>query len=229
MTTTTTNTAAPVEEVNGIKVFTQIQRIPLKDIKENYWNPNFCSAAIQRAIEDDIRKNGFIDPIILQKHNKKTGQDNMIINGEHRFRIFKKIIGDALVNAGTPIPCTIIDCNDKTAMALTIRLNREHGELMPDKIGKIAMELSPKRDLNYLHNVLFLEKDEIHLLTDISNKLGKEKPNQELDNSSQFLERTEQEAEDVANSPADNKEALVLRGILKVECPSCHAIIDVPR
>lgn len=220
-------TETDYEEVGGIKVYNSLQKIPLKDINLNNWNPNFCTDSIRKAIEDDIKKNGFVDPIILQKRNKKMKKDFVIINGEHRFQIFKSLVESNETKPDNPaIPSTVIDCNDKTAMALTIRLNREHGELMPDKVGKIALELSPNRNIEYLQDMLFLDPDELFLLTDISTKIHKKQDDEdELQTTREFLDSTDEKA---TTATATGKEAVVIKGILKVECPQCHAIIDVP-
>jgi hypothetical protein len=220
-------TETDYEEVGGMKVYSSLQKIQLKDINLNNWNPNFCTDSIRKAIEDDIKKNGFVDPIILQKRNKKLKKNFVIINGEHRFQIFKSLVEQNETKPDNPaIPCTVIDCNDKTAMALTIRLNREHGELMPDKVGKIALELSPNRNIEYLQDMLFLEPDELYLLTDISSKIHKreQEEDDDLQTTREFLDNTEEKATNIATG----KEAVVIKGILKVECPQCHAIIDVP-
>lgn len=213
-------TAIQPEDIGGIKVYSEIQMIPITKVTLNYWNPNFCPTSIEKAIEDDIRKNGFLDPIIVQKHNTKMNMDYVIINGEHRFKILTKLItaGVEHISPDTSIPATIIDCDDSTAMALTVRLNREHGELVPNKVGKIINELSPSQNVEYLQDLLFLEPQELVLLAKLT-----------ADNTKEELEREQQQQSQDQDQKQRKKEARVIRGIIKVECPQCHAIVDVPR
>jgi uncharacterized protein len=122
-------------ETPAIAVHKDVELIHINEISKNSWNPNFVTDSMMSAITDDISRNGFIGPIVLQRHNKKLNKDYVIINGEHRYRAFVELkISDR-------IPCTVLDVDDKTAEILTLRLNREHGELMPDKVSMLLNDL----------------------------------------------------------------------------------------
>lgn len=162
-----------------IHIYSKGDIIDFNKINLNDWNPNFVSSTIMNAIKDDIIKNGFLEVIVLQKHNKKLKKDYVIINGEHRYQALLQLWKDGykLISKDSKtgkekkvfgIPSTVIDVNDKTAKALTIRLNREHGDLMPDKVGAIIRDISPNVDIEYINDMLFLPETEILVLTDLA-------------------------------------------------------------
>lgn len=138
-----------------------VTKIGIDSINLNDWNPNFVNGHIKSAIKDDINQNGFIDPIVVQKHNKKLKKDNVIINGEHRYKIMKD-------RGMKEISAIVLDVPDKKAKALTIRLNREHGELYPDKMSLLLKDLSPKLDYSELKEITFLDQDEVLAYTEIN-------------------------------------------------------------
>lgn len=148
-------------KVKEIPYFTESGELDKDVINLNDWNPNFENSKIYESVKDDIKKNGFIGHIILQKHNKRLKKDNVIINGEHRYR--------ALVELGkTSIPVIILDVDDNTAKTLSIRLNREHGELLPHKVASILADLSPDKDIGLLENLTHIDKHDLELLTEIN-------------------------------------------------------------
>jgi hypothetical protein len=145
---------------SAVKVYGESIPIDVDEIEFNNWNPNFCPTDIMNAIKDDILKNGFIGTIVLQKHNEDMDKDNVVINGEHRLRAYKEL-------GGKEIPCTILDVDDDIAKALTVRLNREHGELLPNKIGELLRSLSPEEDLNRLRELTFMPEKDLKMLMDL--------------------------------------------------------------
>ncbi len=149
---------------SDLQLHTKTEFIPVGKIVKNDWNPNFVSESLMRAIKDDIEKNGFIGTIVVQKHNSRMDKDNVIINGEHRFK--------ALTELGIDIiPSIVLDVDDATAKILTIRLNREHGELMPDKLVTVLQQLNPEFDLDELNRLTAIDKRELEILSalDLTN------------------------------------------------------------
>lgn len=145
----------------SIVLHKEVESIGVEKVTKNDWNPNFVPKQIMDAIVDDIQRHGFIGTIVLQKHNKRMKRDYVVINGEHRF--------DALVQLGaTAVPATVIDVDDKTAKLLTLRLNREHGELMPDKIADILVDLDPTKNAEFLASLTAIPEQEIKILTNLS-------------------------------------------------------------
>jgi hypoxanthine phosphoribosyltransferase len=147
-----------------IKLHKDVTLLPVDQIKRNNWNPNFLSTAMQRAIRDDITRNGFIGPIVVQKHNRELDQDYVIINGEHRYDAFLDL------NIGNKIPATVLDIDDTTAKVLTLRLNREHGELMPDKVNSLLNRVKdalPEDNQDELFEITGMSEGDIRLISSL--------------------------------------------------------------
>jgi hypoxanthine phosphoribosyltransferase len=147
-----------------IKMHKDVMLLPVDQVKRNNWNPNFLSTAMQRAIRDDISRNGFIGPIVVQKHNRELDQDYVIINGEHRYDAFLDL------NIGNKIPATVLDIDDTTAKVLTLRLNREHGELMPDKVNSLLNRVKdalPEDNQDELFEITGMSEGDIRLISSL--------------------------------------------------------------
>jgi ParB-like chromosome segregation protein Spo0J len=144
-----------------VKYYNEVKLVATDAINKNDWNPNHVTIKMQETIMDDIRQNGFIGEIVVQKYNERLEKNNVIINGEHRYDALKKLGHDI-------IPVIILDIDDKKAKTLTVRLNREHGELVPDKISEILKDLSPDNDLTFLQTETGIEMSELDVLTQIN-------------------------------------------------------------
>lgn len=146
----------------AIKIYSDLQQIAIDAIVPNNWNPNSVPPDIEAAIKDDIEKNGFLRPLVVQSHNAGMDKDYVIIDGEHRWKIMKEL-GESV------IPCIVMECPDDTAKALTIRLNREHGELLPNRVGELLWDMSKDngRDIDFLHEITMIPSGELQTLIDI--------------------------------------------------------------
>ena len=162
--------------------------IPTNKLTVNNWNPNFVPESMMKAIVDDIQKHGFIGSIVVQKFNKEMNKPNVIVNGEHRFEALRILGKDR-------VPCIVLDIPDKTAKLLTVRLNREHGELMPDKVSLILNDLvegegleTEQEKLEFLGDITKIPDTELELLTEVkfedktedSNELGSEEDQESI-------------------------------------------------
>jgi len=136
------------------------------DIHKNNYNPNFVSSQIMNAIKDDIQKHGFIGHIAVQKKSS-DGTKNVIINGEHRYEALKQL-------GQNEIPVIILDVPDETAKLLTLRLNREHGELMPDKVADLLKDLDKDQDMEKLAAITAMDQRELSILMRFDENIGKQ-------------------------------------------------------
>lgn len=146
--------------LSQLKIYDQIEKVSIDKINPNDWNPNFENTRMYERVKDDLKKHGFIDPIIVQKHNERLNKDYVIINGEHRYKAFRDL-------KQAEAPCVIVDCDDKKAKVLTLRLNIEHGELMPNKIQAILVELSPVGDMKALNEITGIPQNDLKILSEI--------------------------------------------------------------
>lgn len=185
-----------------VNFHTDITTLSANEIAKNNWNPNYVSEDMMNAIKDDIRKHGFISAIVIQKHNTDMKADNVIINGEHRY--------DALVQLGVDkIPCHILDIDDRTARLLTLRLNREHGDLMPDKVLSLLESLQNDLDLDVLQELTAMPIQELELLTaldisEVADKKAGDIPDAKMD------EGKEKEVEELFDEERTSEGSLTL-------------------
>lgn len=153
-------------QTHHVKLHTQTANLKLDHIQVNDWNPNFVNTKMMSAIKDDIQRHGFIGHIVVQKKSDR-GKKNVIINGEHRYMALKEL-------GAKEIPCIILDVDDKIAKLLTLRLNREHGELMPDKVADLLKDIQPDSDMEKLADITAMDQRELSLVLSFGSEMGKE-------------------------------------------------------
>lgn len=151
---TTENESLPIE------LHYQAVKLPIGEVHANDWNPNFMATEVFKRLIDDIQQNGFLGSIILQKFNERMGKENVIIDGEHRWAALKKL-------GHTEIPCVVLEVDEQKSRALTIRLNAEKGEMLPNKIGEVFRFLSPENDVVYLNKITGFDAEDIKVLMDL--------------------------------------------------------------
>ena len=91
-----------------------VQKINVKDVKLDPDNPNVMTDEEMQRLENSMDKYGFLFPIIIDQHN-------IIVDGEHRFRVFKD-------KGLTQIPCIKMRFNsDAEKRALRQAANKIKG------------------------------------------------------------------------------------------------------
>ena len=135
-------------------------QVPVNEVHPNDWNPNFMASDLINALVDNIQQNSFIGAIVIQKYNERLKKENVIIDGEHRWAAMKKL-------GAKTIPTIELDVDENKARVLTIRLNRERGELLPNKVGDILRVLSPENDVDYLSKITAIDAADIQVLMDL--------------------------------------------------------------
>lgn len=108
-----------------LKLYRKLEVVKLDTIRPNSWNPNIVSPSMMDTLINNIEEEGFIDPIIITK-------DNVIVNGEHRWKALKKLGQES---------ATVIrlDINSRSprAKVQTLRLNAIHGEWDKTKLEPV--------------------------------------------------------------------------------------------
>ena len=151
------------QQVNVRPIEHAYQKIRPDEITPNNWNPNIENSAMYKRVKSDLKKHGFAGTIVVQKANKELGAPYVIINGEHRWKAWRELYGDKEL-----IPCTVVNCDDRTAKILTVRLNAEHGELDLSKVKTIFDELSD--DINIVSELTGFPQADIQIISDIDIK-----------------------------------------------------------
>lgn len=89
------------------------------DLRANDYNPNRVFTPELRLLEHNILTIGWVQPIMVNRND-------VIIDGFHRWRLSqdsKKLVD----RYALAVPCAVLDVDDATAMALTVRMNRAKG------------------------------------------------------------------------------------------------------
>jgi len=110
-----------------------IQKIDINSIVPNTWNPNVVDEKTQRTLMEDIKRDGFTQPIIVRAHPTEEGKYE-IIDGEHRWQALKEL-------AWTEVECIVETKNDAEAMIRTITMNKLRGEFDSLKLAEVLVEL----------------------------------------------------------------------------------------
>jgi len=103
------------------------------------WNPQVMSDAKFNELVEEIRSDGFDEPLIVVPHpdpDKERDGLYMIINGEHRWQA-ARVIGYS------ELPAVVkLDWDDKDQRIKTVRRNLLHGDIDRQKFTKLVHSLS---------------------------------------------------------------------------------------
>jgi len=122
-------TDAPTSLINGYA-----RTILSSDLVPNDWNPNEMTPEEEDQLEYEIKRFGFLVPLIVRDH-PDGGAIYQIIDGENRFTV-------GIARFGMDeFPCWVVEATDDEAMQLTPILNELHGTPNQDKLGILLRDL----------------------------------------------------------------------------------------
>lgn len=144
-----------------------IKWIKATELKANDYNPNVVFNQELKLLELSLKKNGWIQPILIT-------QDNEIIDGFHRYSLCKMSKDVSDLHNGE-VPCAILNLTEPERMLLTIRINRAKGSHVAVKMSHIIKTLIKEYGLDpkYVAENIGATKEEIDLLMmdDVFKKL----------------------------------------------------------
>jgi hypothetical protein len=117
------------------------ETVPLKRLRPNPWNPNVVPEHIMRALVENIREVGFVQPILVRPvEADDMGRDLEVVDGEHRFR--------AAQDAGLTHTLVISqELSDDDARVQTLALNHLRGEMDPVDTAALVQALEQTKGL----------------------------------------------------------------------------------
>ena len=128
-----------------------ITELLIDRLEPNPWNPNRMTPEIRQKLQLNLRRDGFVSPIVV----RKLGDRYQIVNGEHRWMIAKKL------GYGT-VPCVVLEnLDNRRAKILTVNLNELGGDPVPALLAKLLHELEEQIPLAELAAVLPYDEAEI--------------------------------------------------------------------
>lgn len=111
----------------------KITWIPTGDLSANWWNPNRVHKAELRLLERSLLTTGWIQPIL-------ANPAGLIIDGFHRWRLSQDS-KQVKARWKGKIPVAILDVDEPTAMAITVRINRAKGTHVAVEMHRLVHSL----------------------------------------------------------------------------------------
>lgn len=120
-------------------VIHQSVMVPFNTINEAPYNPRRISKEKLEGIKGNIRKNGFIDPIVLRK------ADNGLIGGHQRVRSVREICAEDKLPLPAKLPAIVLDISARDAKKLNIALNKLGGEFDNKKLSDLLLDIQSEQ------------------------------------------------------------------------------------
>jgi len=111
--------------------------VSIDKLEPNEWNPQGMTDPKFNELVEEIREDGFDDPVLVVKHPTKPEGFFRIIDGEHRWQAARVL--------GIPeIPCIVKDnwTDEKKQKVKTVRRNLLHGDLDKTRFTKLVHGLN---------------------------------------------------------------------------------------
>lgn len=126
----------------GIVIHSTVTLVESGKLNPAAYNPRKITSAKLEALKASIRENGFVEPIVVQRSRMA------IVGGHQRFRAAREITeekgGDF---KALPLPCIVLDLNDRQAMLLNVALNNTSGEFDDDLLRLLVQRIEREREI----------------------------------------------------------------------------------
>jgi len=100
------------------------------ELHANHWNPNRVFKLELELLERSLLSTGWIQPLLV-------GATGQIIDGFHRWRLSQDS-PSVEQRYKRMVPVAVIDCDEPTAMAMTVRINRAKGSHSAVSMSELA-------------------------------------------------------------------------------------------
>ena len=115
--------------------------VKVADLNPVAYNPRKISPEKYEALKENIKAEGFIEPLVVQKSGMR------IIGGHQRLRAWKELSIEACIQP-PDLPCIVLDIDDRRAKKLNIKLNKLKGDFEARMLGELLIDIydEPKID-----------------------------------------------------------------------------------
>lgn len=124
----------------------EVYDLPVEDLVPDEDNPNEMDEATMDQLIEEIRENGFDEPIQVRRHPDQEGK-YQIGSGHHRTKA-------AIVLGMQAVPAIIKDWDDRTQKVNLAKRNALRGDFNKQKLAKLYQEVSKGRDPNQVQREL---------------------------------------------------------------------------
>jgi len=132
----------------------EIKLVKIKEIQPNKYNPNVMEDELKTQLEQRMKEEGMLQPILLRNIEPKGEIKYEIVDGEHRYF--------AAVNADfEEIPAIILDKKLPDAMLATINMNKLKGQFDTLKLAEVIHTLHKTYSIDELEEKLGYSKEQI--------------------------------------------------------------------
>ena len=90
----------------------------INDLISAEYNPRKLSPEQAESLEDSLKRFGFLDPVIVNKHPER---ENIIVGGHQRCKVWKAM-------GNKTVPCVFVNLTRDQEKELNVRLNKNTGE-----------------------------------------------------------------------------------------------------
>lgn len=143
-----------------------VQKVPIDKIQANSYNPNSVAPPEMKLLETSIWEDGYTMPVVCYYLPKVDKYE--IVDGYHRYTVLKTSKRVFEREEGC-LPIVVIDKDESSRMASTIRHNRARGSHSIELMSNIVSELvaSGMSDAWILKHI-GMDKDELLRLKQIT-------------------------------------------------------------
>jgi len=102
-------------------------------IDPNFWNPNQVPEPVMAALRENMRRVGFVQPILVRPHPDAPGRFQ-IVDGEHRWIVARD-------EGAKTVTAYVRDMSDAEAKAQTLAMNKLRGEMAPEQVARLVRQM----------------------------------------------------------------------------------------
>lgn len=134
----------------------KIEDIPHGDIEPDPENPNQMDGETLEALKDDIRRRGFVQPILV----RPVEDGYRLIDGEHRWRVLGELGAET-------VPCVVEEAGESDARLRMLTMNRLRGEFVPVRLAHLLADIAARIEPEEIGKRLNIGKAELKDLLDM--------------------------------------------------------------
>jgi len=135
-------------------------------------NPNEMSPAQMKALREEIRLRGFVQPVLVRKVEIDSANPQVeyeIVDGEHRWRLLGELGAET-------VPCVVEESDDVSAKVRQITMNRLRGAFVPIKLAHLLADLTNAVPEAEMRKRLAMDKSDMTGYLDLAGYLEPDDP-----------------------------------------------------
>lgn len=126
---------AIVKVVGGPFTIPPVVMIEVPHLNPAPYNPRKMAPFKFESLKRNIRDNGFVENLVVQKLSRAYGPLT-IVGGHQRVRAVREICVEENVHV-PPLPCVVLDIDDRKARMLNVAMNNIDGEFDAKLVGEL--------------------------------------------------------------------------------------------